>query len=283
MVTDRDPLFLACFNAAHEGYKDEPDYALTNPQGTLLLRTNESIVAQFNGNFMFLRYPEQMWLINPEKVQSWNIYFTTERIIGIKSVFFPGSFEFFDHIETHGKFAGLHPTEEMTINQFFKLLGQNDKKLNQFSLIFQLAYTRISMISCVKLMSPDVAGIEFWYEDGPNASQTQIHIYPAGMASRQIYDLGVKLQGASLKEKEFCLQKKHQLDPAWEPENYNTFLAGIQRLVRAPDFLAMGSGTLDNDSYDPITFQPHPILWAQDVFSRSMKGSEPIRIVNLKY
>jgi hypothetical protein len=283
MCANRDPFFIACNHATHEGYTDEPDYTLLDPTGNLILRSNETIIQEFSGDFMMLRYPEQRWLINNEKIQNWSIILTSERLVGIKPVLFPGAFEFFDHIETYGKFAGLHPTEELTIDQFFGWLGKKKKNLNSFSLTFQLAFTRISMISCIKMMTPEISGIEFWYEDGPNKSQTQIQIFAPTLSGKQIYDIGVQLQGSSLNEKMMCLKKKHEIDPTWEVENYNTYLASIKRLVTAPDFLAMGSGTLDSDSYDPVSFQPHPIIWSKEIFARSMDGTEPIRVINLKY
>jgi hypothetical protein len=284
MVDDhnRDPLFIACFNGNHEGYKDDPQYTLINSQGELILRTDEQLLFHFFGDIMMLRFPDQRWLINNETIHDWGFYLTTERLVVTKKVLFSGAFEFFDHIETYGKFAGLHPTEEISINQFFHWLEHKDKFLQQFTLAFQLAYTRCSMVSCIKTTSTQVNGVECWYEDAPD-SQTEIQIFPSGLDPKAIYNFGVQLQGASLKEKLRCIQKKHQLDPNWEIENYNTYLTSIQRLANAPDFLAMGSGTTDSDSFDPITFQPHPINWDTDVFTRSLTGNENIRIINLKY
>jgi hypothetical protein len=282
-MENRDPLFLACFNGDHSGYKDDSQFTLTDPQGNLLLRTNEQLLTKFEGDFMMLRFPEQRWLINNETIQNWTIYITSERIVGIKKILFAGAFEFFDHLETYGKFAGLHPTEEITIKQFFAWLGKGDKNLAKFSAAFQIAYTRLSSVSCLKLMGTDVSAVDLWYDDAPGGSQTEIQIHPHGMNPRQIYDLGVQIQGLSLKEKELCLIKKHELEPMWEQKEFNTYLAAIQRLVKAPDFLAMGSGTLDSESWDPISFQPHVVVWAEDVFARSFKGPEPVRIVNLSY
>jgi hypothetical protein len=263
MGEDRDPLFIACFNGNHQGYKDDPEFTLIDEKGQLLLRTGEQILAQFGGNIMMLRYPEQRWLINPETTPDWTIIFTTERIAILKRVVFNGAFEFFDHIETFGKFAGLHPTDEIKIDEFFHWLGQKDKRLQKFTLCFQLAYSRISMVSCIKTTGTDVSGIDFWYDDAPNNSQSGFQLYPLGHSPKQIYDLGVQLNGAILKQKLQCLEKKHQLDPSWEMENYNSYLAATQRLVTAPDFLSMGSGTIESESYDPITFQPHSLVWNQ--------------------
>ena len=103
------------------------------------------------------------------------------------------------------------------------------------------------------------------------------------MSGKEVFDLGVLLQGAVLKQKVKCLKKKHEIDPTWEAEDYHTLLAATQRLVKAPDFLAMGSPSLDDESFNPISFQPHPIQWCDEVFYRSMDGSEPIRIIDLKY
>lgn len=283
-MENRDPFFIACFNGDHSAYKDDPQFTLIDTKGELVLRTNEQMLSRFNANLMLLRYPEQKWIINPETIQNWTCYFTTERIVIAKKVLFDGAFEFFDHIETNGKFAGLHPTDEISIGQFFHWLGEKDKILQKYTLAFQIAYTRISMISCIKTESTEVSGIECWYDDTTGGTtQSDIQIFPLNMISKSIYGNGVQLQGAALKEKLKCLEKKHVLDPKWEIENYNTHVASIQRLANAPDFLAMGSGTLESDSFDPITFQPHPINWDSEVFSRSMVGNEKIRIINLKY
>ncbi len=284
MVDDhsRDPLFIACFNGNHDAYKDDPQFTLINTQGELILRTGEQLLSHFLGDIMMLRFPEQRWLINNETIHDWHFYLTSERLVVTKKVMFSGAFEFFDHIETYGRFAGLHPTDEITIDQFFQWLEHKDKTLIKFTLAFQFAYTRCSMVSCIKTTSTFVNGIEFWYEDAPD-SQTEVQVFPGQMDPKSIYNIGVQFQGAALKHKLQCLQKKHQLDPEWEMENYNTYLASIQRLANAPDFLAMGSGSLDSDSFDPITFQPHPINWDSEVFARFMNGTEDIRIINLKY
>lgn len=282
-MEDRDPLFIACFHASHEGYKDDVQFTLIDNNGELLLRSGEQLISRFIGDIMMLRYPEQKWLVNNETIHDWVIYFTSERIVAAKKVLFQGAFEFFDHIENNGKFMGLHPTDEIKIDTFFHWLGQKEKRLKACTLTFQLANTRINMISCIKLASPELAGVECWYDDAPNASQTLIQFYPKDMEQKAIFQLGVNLQGASTKEKLRCLEKKHILDPGWEPNEYNTYLAATQRLVNAPDFLAMGSGSLESESFEPITFQPHSIVWDTDVFLRSITGKENIRIVNLKY
>jgi hypothetical protein len=281
-MENRDPFFLACFNGNHNAYKDDPQFTLSDSQGNLVLRTGEQILMKFEGDFMMLRFPEQKWLINNEKIQNWTIYITTERIVGAKNILFKGAFEFFDHIETNGKFAGLHPTDEISIKQFFQWLGKEDRTLNKFTAIFQIAYTRISSVSCIKLIGTEPSAIDLWYDDASNASQTEIQIHPHGMTPKQIYEVGIKIQEASLKEKEKCLLKKHQQNPAWEANNYNTYLAAIQRLIKAPDFVAMGSGTMEADSFDPISFQPHVIVWADEIFYRTPTIPNP-RIVNLSY
>jgi hypothetical protein len=281
-VENRDPLFLACYNGNHDAYKDDPHFTLTDEKGNLVLRTGEQIILKFEGDFMMLRFPEQKWLINNETIQNWTIYLTTERLVGAKNILFKGAFEFFDHIETNGRFAGLHPTEEISIKQFFHWLGKEDRMLMKYTAVFQVAFTRISSVSCIKLIGTDPGAIDLWYDDAPNASQTEIQIHPHGMNPKQIYQLGVKIQEVSLREKEKCLLKKHQQNPRWEANNFNTYLAAIQRLVRAPDFLAMGSGNMDADSFDPISFQPHVVVWPEDIFERTPSITDP-RIVNLSY
>ncbi len=285
MATNRDPFFFACAHATHEGYSDDPEFALVNPEGELLLRTGEKIIKKMRGHFVMLRYPEERWLVQQEKFQSWDIYITSERVVGIHPVLFPGAFEVYDWLEEYGKFAGLHPTDQIEINQFFRWINKKDKILKNFSLIFQLANTRISSVSCIKMMGTDPSAVEFWYDDAPNASQTRMYIYPepGKMTGEDLFNLGVAINGSALIEKERCLKKKHQIDPTWEAEEYNTHLAALQRLVRAPDFLAMGSPGLDDESFNPISFQPHPVQWCQEVFERTMDGTETIRIINLKY
>src|SRR6056297_1955992 len=190
MATNRDHLFLACAHADHEGYKDDPQFTLIDENGELVLRTGEEVLDTLTGAIAMLRYPEQRWLIQKEKIHDWRIYITSERFVGVHDIFFQKAFEFFDWIEEYGRFAGLHPTKEIGISEFFHWVGQKDKRLKKFSLVFQLAYTRINSISCIKTMTTDPSGIEFWYDDSPDASQTMIHIIPepGKLSGEEIFD-----------------------------------------------------------------------------------------------
>lgn len=285
MVKDRDPMFFICKKDAHTGYTDQPDFALVNPTGEPILRTGEYLLGPFNADIMMLRLPEQVWLVNNMEVQDWKVYLTTARLILIKDVVFPGAFEFYDQVDRYGKLAVLHPTEEITLNQFFSMLeGKNRKKLDDFKLIVQIALTRISSISLSKINSTDVECVDFFYQDSKNKEEsTQIQIFPKGIQKNDIIKIGIKMQEASLREKIECLKKKHEVHPEWEREDFNTFLTALNRLVVKPDFLAMGSAEMDEDSFNPIILQPHPLVWDTDTFSGVYDGESVPRKIDLSY
>lgn len=285
MAKDRDPMFFICKKDAHAGYSDHPDFVLVNPAGDPILRTGEILIGPFRADVMMLRYPEQVWLINNMEVHDWNVYFTSTRLIFTKDVVFPGAFEFYDQVDRYGKLGILHPTEEISLDKFFSILdGRNRKMLDDFKVTMQIALTRIPSISLSKINSTNVDCIDFFYEDSKNREEsTQIQIYPKDLDPKDIIKIGIKLQEVSLREKLECLKKKHEVHPEWEREEYNTFISGLQRLVMKPDFLAMGSAELNEESFNPIVFQPHPLVWNTDTFSNTYDGESNPRKIDLSY
>ncbi len=285
MAKDRDPIFFICKKDAHAAYFDQPDFALVNPAGEPILRTGEFLLGPFMADVMMLRLPEQVWLVNNMEVHDWKVYLTSARLILVKDVVFPGALEFYDQVDRYGKLAVLHPTEEISLNQFFSMLeGKQRKRLDDFKLVVQIAITRISSISLSKINSTAVECVDFFYQDSKIKEETtQIQIFPKEIQSKDIIKIGVKLQEAALREKIECLKKKHEVHPEWEREDFNTFLTALNRLVVKPDFLAMGSAEMDEDSFNPIVLQPHPLVWDTDTFSSVYDGESVPRKIDLSY
>jgi hypothetical protein len=133
-------------------------------------------------------------------------------------------------------------------------------------------------------MSTDVECIDFFYQDNKKTDEsTQIQIFPKGLTKENIIKVGVKIQEASLHEKIACLKKKHEKYPKWEAEEFNTFISALTRLALKPDFLAMGSAELDEDSFNPIILQPHSLVWEVDTFSNNYDGESSPRKIDLSY
>ncbi len=284
MVVERDPLFFVCAQDAHQGYNQHTDYALVDFEGKPILRQDEQMIGEFTGDLMMLRYPEQIWLVDHTKYQNWEIYITSNRVILVKDLEFPGNFEFFDHIDNYGRLVILHPTEEIDVDDFFDMLGKGKRKIRDFRLVFQIAVSRISSIMLSKSPLNQVECVDFWYQDSEDwNNQTQIQLFPRQLEPGQILQVGIKLQQIALREKLLLLDQKHKTDPGWEAENFQTYVAALKRLVVKPDFLAMGSAKITEDTANPIILQPHSLVWNQDAFASTYDGEGDPKVLDLSY
>jgi hypothetical protein len=261
----------------------DPRHAWLDPTGALLLRQGERVLTSALANIMVLQFPDQIWVVNPETVQQWELYVTTERVVFTKPAKFKGCFEFLDLVDQYAQVQGIHPDgHEVTTSEIFHWVGQKSKVVDQVTLALQVALTSISSVSMGKIYGTAVDCIDFWFYD-QEWETTQVQVFPQGLKPPQIFQAGVALQEASLREKVACIQKKHELVPTWDPANVTTHLTGLQRLVVKPDFLAMGSGDLASDSFDPIILQPHPLAFGPAVYPRSMTGAENVKHIDLAY
>jgi len=275
---ERDPKFLIVQHFNWQTNINDPDMILFNPNGELILRQNEIVVIKVSGTVEALRFPEYFQLVSAEK-QNWVMYFTSERIIIKQNLEqTKGLFEFMDHIDNNGVLIVVDSTGRISLDEMFKMVEKR-KPLKDFSIAFQIAYTRISSISINKgegrggKSIPNA--IELWYKDSKDKSDTQFINYPADLNIEKPYDLGLVLQKISLEEKLKCTERKHQIDPTWNIGDYNSWKSTLIRLIQKPDMQAQGSGDLDSESWDPIVFQAHPIQWLDDVFAQTIKKDDP--------
>jgi hypothetical protein len=275
---ERDPKFLIVQHFNWQTDLNDPDMILFNVNGDVILRQNEIIINKFTATIEALRFPEYFQLVSSEK-QNWVIYLTSERIICKNNLEqTKGLFEFMDHIDNNGILIVVDSTGKISVDEMFKIVEGKKRPMKDFTIAFQIAYSRISSISINKGETKNGKAIpnaiELWYKDSKDKSDSQFIIYPTDLNVEKPYDLGLLLQKISLEEKLKCTEKKHQIDPTWNIGDYNSWKSTLIRLIQKPDMQAQGSGDLDSDSWDPIVFQAHPIQWLDDVFARSIKKED---------
>ncbi|MBD3352441.1 MAG: hypothetical protein GF364_13215 [Candidatus Lokiarchaeota archaeon] len=279
----RDPKFLLIQNNRYTAGIDGPNLILFNLQGDLILRSKEAMLNKFEGKVEILRFPEYFQLLSAEKY-AWEIYVTTERLICKNNLYkMRGAFELMDHVDNHSTLAVVEPTGTVSVNDIFHMVDKKDKELKNYTIAFQIAYTRLSSISVTKKEQkrtgePIPAGIDMWYKDSAEAKDSQITIYPINLSFEDPYRHALHIHTESLKEKLRCTNRKKDIDSSFNKGDYNSWKSTLERLLKKPDMLAQGSGSLDSDSWDPLIFQTHPIQWLDDVFAHSIEPKDKVHV-----
>lgn len=280
-IMDRDPKFLIVSNTRYTRNIDSPNLILFNQDGELILRDKEVLLNKLDASVEILRFPEYFQLLSSEKY-SWSVYITTERLICAKNLAkISGAFELMDHIDNNGVLAVIDPTNAINLDQMFKIVNRKKSEARNFTMAFQLAYTRISSISVAKIEDPKTfepisGGIELWYKDSINASDSQIIVYPENLSFEKPYDHALMIHKNALDEKLRCANRRKEVDPNFTKGDFATWKSTLTRLIQKPDMLAQGSGTLGVESWDPLIFQTHPVQWLSDVFARSLDASDRV-------
>lgn len=278
---ERDPKFLIVSNTSYSRNVNSPNLVLFNTGGELILREKEVLLNKLDASVEILRFPEYFQLLSSEKY-SWSVYITTERLICAKNLAkVSGAFELMDHVDNNGVLAVVDPTNSVSLGKMFKLVNRRKSKTRDYTMAFQIAYTRISSISVAKIEDPKSGepisgGIELWYKDSLNASDSQIIIYPENLSFENPYEHALMIHKNALEEKLRCAEKRKEVDASFTKGDYSTWKSTLTRLIQKPDMLAQGSGSLGVQSWDPLIFQTHPVQWLEDVFARSLEASDPV-------
>lgn len=281
----RDPMYLIIKNGDYgESYNNPDLFILDGKTGSLIPRDGETVLNKFTGSVELLQYPDYFQMVSSEKYK-WTILITSERIVCFNRLdSMPGVYEFMDHVDLRNNLIALSPEGELKVDSIFRLVGNRDPSIRDYYIGFQIAYTRISGVSVVKVDGPkDTArpgGIEMWYKDSDefNDSDSQIIIYPSDLNVEKPYEIGLLINKNALEEKLRCTEKKKEIDPNFSKGDYNTWKSVLIRLLKKPDMLAQGSGSLDSSSWDPLIFQSHPIQWQTDAFARSLKPNDKVHL-----
>ncbi|MHA1341309.1 MAG: hypothetical protein ACTSRZ_15135 [Promethearchaeota archaeon] len=274
---ERDPKFLIVQKNRYVSGIDQPNIILFNPEGELILRSNEVLIDKFEGSVEILRFPEYFELLSYEKY-NWFIYITSERLICANNLDkIKNAYELMDHIDNFGVLAVIEPYGSVSLDDLFAMVRKRKKEVKEYIMAFQIAYTRLSSVSVFKVEDkkgePIMGGVELWYKDSESATDSQIMIYPKN-TFEDPYKHALTIHTEALKQKLACTNKKKEIDPNFGEGKYVKWKSTLERLIKKPDLLAQGSGDLNIQSWDPIIFQSHPIQWLCDAFPATLKPDD---------
>jgi len=274
---NRYPIFLIVQKNKFISGMDEPNIILFNTDGDLILKSTEILYDKLECSIEILRFPEYFELLSYEKY-NWNLYITSERLICARDIEkIKDAYELLDHLDNFGLVAVIEPSGSISLENVFSMVRKRQKEIKNYILTFQIAYTRISSVSIFKLedkdAKPKMGGIELWYKDSENATDSQIMIYPKN-SFEDPYKHALKIHTEALKLKLKCIERKKEIDHNFNEGDFIKAKSIFERLIKKPDMLSQGSADLKTESWDPIIFQPHPIQWLCDAFPKTLKPND---------